>query len=60
MVTEDGAGFHNEGLDNVKRKTELRFLPPPSRLATNRAAFDFELALALYHCSLRGQARATD
>jgi hypothetical protein len=44
LVTEDGAGFHNEGLDNVKHKTELRFLPPPSRLATNRAALDFELA----------------
>jgi shikimate kinase/3-dehydroquinate synthase len=44
LVTEDGAGFHNEGLDDVKRKTELRFLPPPSRLAINRAAFDFELA----------------
>ncbi|MGH6845382.1 MAG: amylo-alpha-1,6-glucosidase [Methylocella sp.] len=43
-VTEDGAGFHYEGLDNVKRKTELRFLPPPSRLETNRATFEFELA----------------
>ncbi|MDQ6870108.1 MAG: amylo-alpha-1,6-glucosidase [Pseudomonadota bacterium] len=44
LVTEDGAGFHYEGLDNVKRKTELRFLPPPSRLETNRATFEFELA----------------
>jgi hypothetical protein len=44
LVTEDGAGFHYEGLGNVKRKTELRFLPPPSRHDTNRAAFDFELA----------------
>ena len=44
VVTEDGAGFHYEGLDNVKRKTELRFWPPPSRLETNRATFEFELA----------------
>ena len=44
VVTEDGAGFHYEGLDNVKRKTELRFWPPPSRLEINRATFEFELA----------------
>src|SRR6202040_2195294 len=43
LVTEDGAGFHYEGLDNVKRKTELRFWPPPSRLETKRATFEFEL-----------------
>jgi glycogen debranching enzyme len=43
LVTEDGAGFRYEGLDNVKRKTELRFWPPPSRLETNRATFEFEL-----------------
>jgi glycogen debranching enzyme len=44
LVTEDGVEFHYEGLDNVKRKTELRFSPPPSRLETNRATFEFELA----------------
>src|ERR1700730_3425218 len=44
LVTEDGAEFRYEGLDNVKRKTELRFWPPPSRLETNRATFEFELA----------------
>ena len=44
LVTEDGAEFHYEGLDNLKRKTELRFWPPPSRLETNRATFEFELA----------------
>jgi glycogen debranching enzyme len=44
VLTEDGAGFYYEGLDNVKRKTELRFWPPPSRLETNRATFEFELA----------------
>jgi glycogen debranching enzyme len=44
LVTEDGAGFRYEGLDNVTRKTELRFWPPPSRLETNRATFEFELA----------------
>ena len=43
-VTEDGVEFYYEGLDNLKRKTELRFWPPPSRLETNRATFDFELA----------------
>ena len=43
-VTEDGAGFYYEGLDNLKRMTELRFWPPPSRLETNRATFNFELA----------------
>jgi glycogen debranching enzyme len=43
-VTEDGVEFYYEGLDNLKRKTELRFWPPPSRLETNRAMFDFELA----------------
>jgi len=44
LVTEDGAGFRYEGLDNLTRKTELRFWPPPSRLETNRATFEFELA----------------
>jgi glycogen debranching enzyme len=44
VLSEDGAGFYYEGLDNVKRKTELRFWPPPSRLETNRATFEFELA----------------
>ncbi|HEY4847575.1 MAG TPA: amylo-alpha-1,6-glucosidase [Methylocella sp.] len=44
LVTEDGAWFHYEGLDGVKRKTELRFWPPPSRLEANRARFEFELA----------------
>ena len=44
FVAEHGAWFHYEGLDNVKRKTELRFWPPPSRLATKRAAFDIVLA----------------
>ena len=44
LVTEDGARFHYEGLDKVKRKTELRFSPPPARLETNRATFEFELA----------------
>jgi len=43
-VTEDGVEFYYEGLDNLKRKTELRFWPPPSLLETNRATFDFELA----------------
>jgi glycogen debranching enzyme len=44
VLTEDGAGFYYVGLDNLKRKTELRFWPPPSRLETNRATFEFELA----------------
>jgi glycogen debranching enzyme len=43
VVTEDGVGFCYEGLDDLKRKTELRFSPPPSRLETNRATFEFEL-----------------
>jgi glycogen debranching enzyme len=43
-VTEDGVEFYYEGRDNLKRKTELRFWPPPSLLETNRATFDFELA----------------
>ena len=44
MVTKDSVEFYYEGLDDLKRKTELRFWPPPSRLETNRATFDFELA----------------
>ncbi len=44
LLNEDGAGFHYEGLDNVKRKMELRFWPPPSRLETKRATFELELA----------------
>jgi glycogen debranching enzyme len=42
-VNDGRAEFHYEGLDNLKRKTELRFWPPPSRLETNRATFDLEL-----------------
>ena len=26
LVTEDGGGFHDEGLDDVKRKTEFALL----------------------------------
>jgi len=44
LVSEGRAEFHYEGLDNLKRKTELQFWPPPSRLETNRATFEFELA----------------
>ncbi|MGH6839784.1 MAG: amylo-alpha-1,6-glucosidase [Methylocella sp.] len=44
FVTEGVAGFYYEGLDNIKRNTELRMWPPPSRLETNRATFEFELA----------------
>jgi glycogen debranching enzyme len=43
-VTESGVAFYHEGLDNLKRKTELRFSPLPSRLETNRATFEIELA----------------
>lgn len=42
LVTKDGTVFRNEAFDNVKRKTELRFLPPPIRLATNRVTVGFE------------------
>jgi glycogen debranching enzyme len=42
-VNDGRAEFHYEGLDNLKRKTEVRFWPPPSRLETNRATFDLEL-----------------
>ncbi|HUZ90464.1 MAG TPA: amylo-alpha-1,6-glucosidase [Methylocella sp.] len=43
-ATGDCAEFYYEGLDNLKRRTELRFWPPPSRLETNQATFEFELA----------------
>jgi hypothetical protein len=42
LVTEDGGGFHDEGLDDVKRKTELRCWPP--RLEPKRVTCAFELA----------------
>jgi glycogen debranching enzyme len=42
-VNDGRAEFYYEGLDNLKRKTEVRFWPPPSRLETNRATFDLEL-----------------
>ncbi len=44
VVTKEAVGFYYEGLDELKRKTELRFCPRPSRLETNRATFEFELA----------------
>jgi glycogen debranching enzyme len=44
VVTEEVVGFYYEGLDNLKRKTELRFWPLPSRVETNRATFEIELA----------------
>ncbi|WP_036259008.1 amylo-alpha-1,6-glucosidase [Methylocapsa aurea] len=44
FVTEAGVEFHYEGLDNLKRKTELRFSPAPIRLEANRAIFEFDLA----------------
>jgi glycogen debranching enzyme len=43
-VTADGVEFHYEGLDTLKRNTELRFWPQPTRLETNRVTFDIELA----------------
>jgi glycogen debranching enzyme len=50
-VNGDGVEFFYEGLDNLKRKTELRFWPQPAYLETNRATFDFELA-SHARCSL--------
>jgi hypothetical protein len=52
LVTEDGGGFHDEGLDDVKRKTELRCWPPPSCLETKRVRCAFELAPKLEGHSL--------
>jgi glycogen debranching enzyme len=43
-LTKSGAEFHYLGLDNLKRKSELRFSPEPVRLETNRASFEFVLA----------------
>jgi len=43
LVTKTGVEFHYEGLDNLTRKTELRFWPEPARLEANRASFTFEL-----------------
>lgn len=43
-LTGEGVVFRYEGLDRTERKTELRFLPMPSRLETHRATFDLELA----------------
>ena len=44
LITKAGVEFHYEGLDNLKRKTELRFSPEPVQLETNRATFEFDLA----------------
>ncbi|HUI19421.1 MAG TPA: amylo-alpha-1,6-glucosidase [Methylocella sp.] len=43
LLTEDSVEYHYKGLDNLKRKTELRFSPRPSRLEISRATFEFEL-----------------
>ncbi len=44
LITKIGVEFHYEGLDNVNRKTELRFSPAPVQIETNRATFEFALA----------------
>jgi glycogen debranching enzyme len=44
QASKDSAEFHYEGLDDIKRKTELRFWPPPARLEPHRATFEFELS----------------
>lgn len=44
VLTADGVIFRYDGLDNLERKTELRFWPPPSRLEMHRAIFDLKLA----------------
>ena len=44
LITKAGVELHYEGLDNLNRKTELRFSPEPIRLETNRATFEFALA----------------
>jgi glycogen debranching enzyme len=43
LLTKAGAEFHYDGLDGLKRKTQLHFWPAPQRLETNRATFEFEL-----------------
>jgi glycogen debranching enzyme len=43
-VMEDRVEYQYKGLDNVKRKTKLRFWPPPSILKANWATFTLELA----------------
>ncbi|MGA7655324.1 MAG: glycogen debranching N-terminal domain-containing protein, partial [Methylocella sp.] len=43
VVASDDVEYCYEGLDDLKRKTKLRFWPLPSRLELGRATFDFEL-----------------
>jgi len=43
-LTKAGVEFHYKGLDDLKRRTELRFSPEPFQLETNRARFKFDLA----------------
>ncbi|WOJ91344.1 amylo-alpha-1,6-glucosidase [Methylocapsa polymorpha] len=43
-LLKTGVEFLYQGLDNLKRKTELRFWPEPVRLEANRASFEFNLA----------------
>jgi glycogen debranching enzyme len=43
VVGNDRVIFRYEGLDDVVRRTELRFEPSPKRLEEHRAAFDIEL-----------------
>lgn len=43
LVAKGEVEFHYHGLDNLTRRTRLRFWPEPVHLATNRASFEFEL-----------------
>jgi len=44
VVANDRVQYYYKGLDDLKRKTEMVFWPPPPRLEANRATFNFALA----------------
>jgi glycogen debranching enzyme len=43
LIGGDNVQYSYVGLDDLPRKLELRFWPPPSRLESNRATFNFGL-----------------
>jgi hypothetical protein len=49
--------FHDEGLDDVRRKTELRCWPPPSCRETKRVTYAFEFGPCEKHTQVQRFAR---
>ena len=44
VIEPDGVAFHYEGLDEIERRTVIRFTPAPQSIKTNRATIEVELA----------------